>query len=505
MTDPAAENARIDPGCLPPWDVADLPDPLPFSLRNAVRTIGPGAILLAASIGGGEWIVGPLTAIKHGAGVLWIASLAILVQTLFNMEACRYTMVTGEPIFTGFMRLRPGSRFWSVVYILLGVAQLSVPALALGCAGVLFSTAWGRTPAADDFWPIHYIAYGVIILGVVLLQSGKKVEAVLERLSWWMVLFIFVFLIGVNVIFVPWDIWRQTLSGFLFLNPTIPRDMNISLLAAFAATAGSGGLGNLAISNWFRDKGFAMGKRMGSIAGLLESHETPLRPIGFQPPDDTTNRDRWSHWWKYAICDQAILWGPGCVLGMLLNVNIAMAIIPPDKAAEFLQKANVVAGAFQAKHLAEQIWSGFWYLTLLNGFWILFSTHLGNTDVLVRTIVDICWTSSPKFRSGSAGRWYTLVLALLTAWGLLAVNFGNVVDLFLVLALVANPVLAIGAIQILLVNRRFLPQSMQPPLWRQAALVVAAVGYAVISAIVAYDKCQLVYHFILKWTNSAAG
>ncbi len=488
MSDTPETPPAIHPGCLPAWDTADLPEPLPFSFGNAIKTIGPGAILLAASIGGGEWIIGPLTSIKHGAGILWIASVAILLQTLFNMESCRYTMVTGEPIFTGFMRLKPGSRFWSAIYLLLGVAQLSVPALALGCAGVLFSTAHGRPPEGTDFWPIHYIAYGVIALAVVLLQSGKKVEAVLEWVSWWMVLCIFVFLIVVNALFVPWDIWRQTVGGMLFLNPAIPRDMDLILLASFAATAGSGGLGNLAVSNWYRDKGFGMGQRMGSIAGLLESHETALRPIGFQPSDSPENRTRWQHWWKYAICDMSILWGPGCVLGMLLNVNIAMTIIPPEKAAEFMSKASVVAGAFQAEHLSKAIWSGFWYLTLLNGFWILFSTHLGNTDCLVRTIVDLCWTSSPSIRRRSAGRMYTMVLAVLTVWGLIAVNFGNVVQLFTVLAIVANPVLAIGAVQILLVNRRFLPKSMQPPLWRQAALVIAAVAYTFITCVVVYDQ-----------------
>lgn len=488
MSDPITDSTSIDPGSLPAWDSADLPEPLAFNFRNAIRTIGPGAILLAASIGGGEWIIGPLTAIKHGAGVLWIATVAILLQTLFNMESVRYTMVTGEPIFTGFMRLRPGSRFWSVCYILMGIAQLSVPALALGCAGVLFSTFAGRTPdSGPDYWPIHYISYGVIIGGVILLQSGKKVEAILEFLSWWMVLFIFTFLIVVNAIFVPWSVWQQTVGGMLFLNPAIPKDMDLILLASFAATAGSGGLGNLAVSNWYRDKGFGMGKRMGSISGLLKSDDMPLRPIGFQPPATASNASRWKHWWNYAICDMSVLWGPGCVLGMLLNVNIAMTIIPRENAAEFMSKAGVVAGAFQAQHLSEQIWSGFWYLTLLNGFWILFSTHIGNTDVLVRTIVDICWTSSPRVRQGSAGRFYSIVLAVLTVWGLLAVNFGNVVQLFTVLAVVANPVLAIGAIQILLVNRRFLPKAMQPPLWRQGALVLAAIVYGVVSAVVVYD------------------
>ena len=33
-----------DHGALPRWDVADLPAPLPFSPRNLLKVIGPGAV-----------------------------------------------------------------------------------------------------------------------------------------------------------------------------------------------------------------------------------------------------------------------------------------------------------------------------------------------------------------------------------------------------------------------------------------------------------------------------
>ena len=38
--------------------------------------------------------------------------------------------------------------------------------------------------------------------------------------------------------------------------------------------------------------------------------------------------------------------------------------------------AQLTVGAFQARYMAEKLWVGFWALCLLNGFWILFSTHL---------------------------------------------------------------------------------------------------------------------------------
>src|SRR5688572_23966331 len=106
MTSPPDEPAaQLDHGCLPPWKQAELPAARPFSMGNVLRTIGPGAILLAASIGGGEWIVGPMMAVQYGPSILWVATAAIIVQSLFNLEAVRYTLYTGEPIITGFLRL----------------------------------------------------------------------------------------------------------------------------------------------------------------------------------------------------------------------------------------------------------------------------------------------------------------------------------------------------------------------------------------------------------------
>ena len=181
----------IDHGSLPAWERADLPEPLPFGLVNLFKTIGPGAILLAAAIGGGEWIVGPLTTIKYGRGILWVATLGIVLQTIFNLEAARYTMYTGEPIITGFMRLRPGSKFWAWFYILIGTAQLATPALAAGSAAVLFAAYFGRLPDKTDATMLGGIAVAVILFSVGLLMSGKSIERVLERMSWAMIVFIF--------------------------------------------------------------------------------------------------------------------------------------------------------------------------------------------------------------------------------------------------------------------------------------------------------------------------
>ena len=66
---PAPSLLPADHGELPPWSVDDLPAPPPFTIRNAFKVIGPGAIMAATSIGGGEWLVGPAAAVKYSSSI----------------------------------------------------------------------------------------------------------------------------------------------------------------------------------------------------------------------------------------------------------------------------------------------------------------------------------------------------------------------------------------------------------------------------------------------------
>jgi Mn2+/Fe2+ NRAMP family transporter len=500
-TDPMGSSRNVpgaDHGCLPPWRKADLPEPLPFSLWNTLRTIGPGAILLAAAIGGGEWIVGPKMAVDYGPTILWIATTAIVLQSFFNLEAVRYTLYTGEPIITGFMRLSPGPRVWGTFYVIIGAVQLATPALAAGCANVLLAAWLGGIPGRQHAFTIGAIATVVILLTVALLQAGKSIEKVLERLSWMMVFFIFAFLLVVNVAFVSPGVWGRTVQGFL-VPRRLPPNVDLVLLATFAATAGSGGLGNLTISNWFRDKGFGMGRYMGAIGSALRKGHLELQPIGCVFPATDENLGRWKTWWRYAVIDQVLLWAVGCFLGMLLNVNLVLEIMPQGA------YQGDGAGVYQASYLARHVWSGIgplmWWLALLNGFWILYSTHLGNTDCLVRTSADILWSASPRWQRWPASRLYAAILVIITLWAVISVHFGGVLALFKVLGIVANPIMAIGAVQILLVNRRFLPKEIRPPLWRQGALVICAVVYGGITVALLWIEVPKWGAAISEWVS----
>ena len=115
-----------------------------------LSVVGPGAIALGAALGSGEWLIGPATFVKYGLTLLWVTLLAAAFQTLFNTEVVRYTLYTGEPAFTGFMRTRPSARFWAWVYSIIFFCQSGWPGWAGASAGALFYLGQGRLPGPDD-------------------------------------------------------------------------------------------------------------------------------------------------------------------------------------------------------------------------------------------------------------------------------------------------------------------------------------------------------------------
>src|SRR5687768_1391916 len=243
----AVADASLVPaghGELPPWNTADLPAPPPFNFRNMLKVIGPGAIMAATSIGGGEWLVGPAAAVKYSSSIFLIATIAIVLQVIFNLEAIRYTLYTGEPIYGGIMRLKPGAKFWAGFYAFIGFFQLGWPALAGSAAATLFGAWMGRMPGAPDQAVQGWIASALILLVVLILSFGGTIERMLEYFAWTMLGIVFLFLIAVNIAFVPFAHWLRTFSGFFSL-AGLQHPIDWGLIGALAATAGSGGIGNL--------------------------------------------------------------------------------------------------------------------------------------------------------------------------------------------------------------------------------------------------------------------
>ena len=104
---------------LQPWTSAELPAPPRPRGLAWLSIVGPGVIVLGLSIGSGEFLLGPTAFVRYGLTLLWVTTVAVFLQTVFNTELMRYTVATGEPAFTGFMRTGPSPSAWAWLYSLL--------------------------------------------------------------------------------------------------------------------------------------------------------------------------------------------------------------------------------------------------------------------------------------------------------------------------------------------------------------------------------------------------
>jgi len=107
--------------------------------------------------------VGPAAAVKYSSQIFLIATVAIALQVIFNLEAIRYTLYTGEPILAGIMRLSPGPRVWAGFYTVLGFFQLGWPALAGSAAATLLGAWIGRMPGTGEQAAHAWVATALIL------------------------------------------------------------------------------------------------------------------------------------------------------------------------------------------------------------------------------------------------------------------------------------------------------------------------------------------------------
>ena len=219
---------------MPQWDSAGLPDAPKFTIKKWAGMLGPGLILGGAAIGGGEWLVGPEVTAKYGGALLWLATLSIIGQVIYNLEISRYTLYCGEPIFTGKFRSKPGSRFWMPVYMALDLGSV-FPYLALTAAIPLFAALAGIVPDPEDstkmqtflgielshyFW-IRAMGVGIFITALVPLIFGGKILVALKWVMGLKIILVLGFLLVLAIGWSSWGTWVEIGTGF-FKVGTVP-------------------------------------------------------------------------------------------------------------------------------------------------------------------------------------------------------------------------------------------------------------------------------------------
>jgi hypothetical protein len=448
--------------------------------------VGPGIIVLGASIGSGEFLLGPAVFVRYGLTLLWVTAASILLQTLFNTELMRYTLATGEPVFTGFMRTRPSSTLWACVYAGFYFLQVGWPAFAATAAGAIFFLLEGRLPGPADATSIYAIGAGIFLACVVVLSVGRAIVRTLEIINWILVVIILSGFSALALAFVPADTWLAAAAGVVGFEIAsgefnfLPAGTDFFLLAALAAYSGCGGVISITLSNWARDKGYGMAARAGYIPAAVGGHKVPLAHSGSIFTPDAGSLARWRGWWRIVRADQWCVFCLGALLGMVLPAMVYVTFIPRGSD---IQGLGISAALASAAGATAGAWLGGAIAFL--GAWILFKTQLDNLEAMVRSITDILWTGSARvrtWRGGDVRAVYYTVLAVVVAWGIVAMRLAQPIVLLKLGANAAGLVFVVASLHLLYINTRLLPPHVRPPTWRRAALIVTAIFYGVFVA-----------------------
>lgn len=463
------------------WRIDELPRaPRPQGLQW-FSAVGPGVIALGVSIGSGEFLLGPAAFVKYGLSLLWVVGVAALLQTLLNVELMRYTMATGEPIFTGFMRTRPHATFWAWFYAILYFLQMGWPGWAGAAAGAVFFLFAKRLPVAAEANTVYAIGVSLFLLCGMVLMVGRRIERTLEYLNWIMVALIIGVLGVLAVLFVPLPTWGAAVVGFAGFDVKtgsfqfVPAGADFFLLGAFAAYAGGGGVANLTLSNWARDKGYGMSSIVGFIPAAVGGKKVALAHSGSTFRPDAESLERWRGWWRIVRVDQWGVYFTGAILGMALPALLYVTFVP---AGSDIRGLGIAAALAQA--VATQKGAIFGGAIAILGVWILFKAQLDILEGMTRGITDILWAGSSRirgWRGGDVRVVYYSVLSVITVWGILALRLTQPIILLTLSANMAGIVFIISSFHVLYVNTRLLPAALRPPMWRRLALVALALFY----------------------------
>ena len=502
---------------IPPWETADLPEPKPLSWRNWASFIGPGIVMMGIQIGGGEWLLGPTVTAKFGGGLMWIATVAIVLQVFYNLECGRYALYCGEPVFTGFMRMRPGPMFWVGVMLTLNISAL-VPGLSTHGAALIASLILDRPPTLADRGLITVLAYACLLGVTVPIFIGGKVYNMLQIVMTAKVAIVLGFCLIIGVTCVSPAHWWSVFSGFVkfgnvpvsdgqggevvtnavshVLNhgewPTVSV-ASIVMLGAFAGYAGGGGLSNSTYSNFVRDKGWGMGSQVGAIPSAVGGGSVTLSHVGKVFAMTADNLRRWRGWWRYVLTDQILVWAPGCFMGMALPALISMqfaqySTITPEQTS--VAQAIVTADGIFHSGFSPVIAKVLWIVALLTGMMVMLPSQMSIVDDFSRRWTDAIWTASSRVRSSmkpdQVKYVYYSILCSYVLWSLVcAYLFSNTPKLMTdFIANFNNLAIGVTSFQLLWINYRLLPYEVRPRWYHSAGLMSCGVFYLGLSGLV---------------------
>ncbi len=451
-----------------------------------LKAIGPGIVWMALAQGSGELVWWPYIVAKYGLGFLFLLAPACLLQLPVNFEIGRYTLLTGESIWQGFIRLNR----WLALFMWL---LMTVSFMWLGG----FVTAGGMDELTDfpHGWnnEAQRLFWGYVFIAVFLvaLLLSKVVYRFIERL---MMVIAVVTIVGLILACAQGAVLSRLgefLSGLVVPRWPADRvwdDADATKLLTAITFAGLGGFWTLFYSYWLREKGAGMAAHIGRITSPITGKPQVIPQVGFLPEGTETDLSRWKKWRRF-------LWTDNCigVLGnlftTLLTCLLAYALLFPEQ--KLPTEDQPVAAQAEFFRAAWGVAGGVLFLVLATAF--LSDTWMTTIDAVSRVHTDVVIAYFPKARRRAHNTWYWFFVLLAGTISVLTLPIDQPGRLILFSSVVgfAGTVMFTTCLLIWnhLVLPRRLPVALRPGRWSWLGIAGAVMAYALLAA--AYIQIRL--------------
>lgn len=456
-------------GGYPPLKIRALPAPPPWQ-----KAVGVGLLAVGVAMGSGELVIWPVLTVQHGLNLLWFALLGISAQYIVNQEVARLTLATGEGFFTASARISKWfAPFWALSVVLLYVWP--------GWASAV------GTMLAELFGVGSYLAwaYGALGAMVCLTLLGRTAYRMLEGALRGIVPAFFLMLVTVTVANAKFADWNA-IGQSIFSLPNW-RAVDASLLLSAIVFSGAGGMLNLCVSLWYRDKQLGMVKYGGKIENPITGKEEAVPAIGatFTPTAEALTR--WRGWMRFVYADQGVIfWFLGFLTLALLSINAYIVLVPLGLTPEGISVATAQAEIF-GRHWGEV--GKILYLAMAS--LMLFSVMWAVVDVLARTVSDILYTNANAgpfmrtlrgLRNCSMSRMYYAAVIAVVLVGAALLPYKQPLTLLTISAVLGGFTMAVYTPLLFYHNNFRLPKPLRPGLVTNIGLIAASLLFIYFAA-----------------------
>ena len=441
------------------------------------KALGVGIVVMGLAIGTGELILWPHLITKYGPQLLWMALMGITFQYFINQEVARHALATGESFFTSSSRIfKWFAPFWLFSAVLLYIWPGWAAAI-----GTILKELFG--------FGNHLIwAVASLFLVLIFTFSGRVAYSFLEK-SLKIIIPLFCGLLLVNsFLTLSLSNIKEAVVG-MFSFGYFPEGIDISVLIGAIVFAGAGGLLNVCVSLWYRDKQAGMGKYVGRIINPITGKTEAVSFKGYAFHPDQENMVRWKEWMRFIRLDQGVIfWLLGLITLVLLSLNAYAVLTPKGILPEGLNVAVAQAHIF-GEHWGVLGFNSF----LIMSFLMLFSVMWTIIDAFARIISDILYVNShtgpfkkylKDLEGISISHLYYALVVIVTLTSALLLPLRQPLTLLTISAVLGGLVMAIYTPVIMYLNNFRLPKPLRPGIVTNFMMLMASLFYFFSSAII---------------------